>query len=484
MAKLALHMRPNILWIVFDTARADALEPYGAPVVSTPVVADLARRGDALRDVRSTACWTLPAHVSMFAGGLPRELGFADQSELSPHTARPIVQSLRERLIADVLTRSGYSTSGVSTNAWVSGHSGFATGFERFVDTFTDTGETRPAKMGSPSPGARIRWMVEVARARVDDGARDAERTLDAWISEGPAEPFFWFVNLVECHSPYLPPKPYTELPLLGRIRAGEEARVILTMAGIWRACVTGRIPPSDALERMRVGYRSAVRYMDDWLGRLLERLDASGLLEHTLVMVSSDHGENFGEGRLIGHSFSLDERLINVPFVVAGPGADRMRGLRSFVELPGRLAAIAGLADHPYDPEDFPPLPVAQLDAPVPPRGDPRTEQVITTWGLDETAAERLTTPMTAVVDGTVKLILRGEAETFYDLKGDPLETSPVDPGRLDPASVSRLRGALTHQAVMARETRLDRSTAPAPELTEDERAEIEDRLRMLGYL
>src|SRR3954454_12309272 len=107
-------MRPNILWIVLDTARADALEPYGAPAGARPAIADLARRGLALRGVHSTACWTLPSHTSMFAGGLPRELGFANQAGLNVTNARPIIESLRDRLIAEVLRRSGYETSAVS----------------------------------------------------------------------------------------------------------------------------------------------------------------------------------------------------------------------------------------------------------------------------------------------------------------------------------------------------------------------------------
>jgi len=66
---------------------------------------------------------------------------------------------------------------------------------------------------------------------------------------------------------------------------------------------------------------------MDDWLANILESLDARGILDDTLVIVTSDHGENFGEGGLIGHGFSLDERLVHVPFVASGPGSERLKG-------------------------------------------------------------------------------------------------------------------------------------------------------------
>src|SRR4051794_22080167 len=409
-----MAMRPNILWIVLDTARADALEPYGAVAGASPVVHDLARRGAAVEGVHSTASWTLPAHVSMFAGGLPRQLGLADQAGMSALNAKPLVTRLRERLIAEVLRKAGYRTAGVSTNAWVSETSGFATGFERFVDV----ADHRQAKMASESRRDRLARGREVLRARVDDGAAAAGRLLRDWSAELASEPFFWFVNLVECHSPYLPPKPHAELGPLGRLRAGEDARRYLTQGAVWEACVKLQPPPADALERMRAGYRGAIRYMDDWLGDVLEALDGAGRLDDTLVIVSSDHGENFGEGGLLAHGFSLDERLIRVPFIVAGPGAEALHGVRSVAELPALLAQIAGVARSPYAGDDLPPLPVAQFDSPAFELDHHLTQWTIDHWSLDEAAALRLTAPLTATSDGRHKLVIGPDGrEGFYDL-------------------------------------------------------------------
>lgn len=470
-------MRPNILWIVFDTARADAFEPYGAPAGASPVVADLARRGNALRGVHSTACWTLPAHLSMFTGGLPRQLGLADQAGINPALAKPIVESHADRSIVELLRRSGYATGAVSANAWVTPHSGFGTGFERFVDARSG----RQAKMSAASRRARLSWMVEGARARVDDGAGDAERHLHAWIAEDLERPFFWFVNLVECHSPYLPPRSHAELSAVGRVRAAREAGQHLTMEAFWRACVTGNVPDPDVLERMRAGYRGAVRYMDDWLGRLLEALDRAGRLDDTLVILSSDHGENFGEGQLIGHGFSLDQRLVNVPFVVAGPGAETLGGIRSIAEVPGRLATLTALQDHPYDPNGLPPLPVAQFDPPVPPVEDPRTQQAIRDWNLDDPAVERMVLPQLAIVGDGMKLVVRGERESFYDLRSDPREDRPLSAAQVDDEAAAMLRHASRHPAVVASECALSHTstTQGAPDAVD-----LEDRMRLLGYL
>ena len=473
-------MRPNILWIVFDTARADALEPYGAPPGASPAVADLARRGAAHDGVHSTACWTLPAHVSKFAGGLPRALGFADIGGLSPPAARPGVEALKDRLLPEVLRRDGYRTQAVSANPWVSEVSGFATGFDDFVDV---AGGRDPATVAN-TPRARLRWTLEVVQARVDDGAAAAQEVLCDWLAAGGHEPTFRFVNLVECHSPYLPPRPYSDVSLRDRLRAGAEAREHLTMMSLWRASVTGRVPPDDALARMRALYAGAVRYMDDWLAAVLEALDAAGRLDDTLVLLTSDHGENFGEDDLMAHCFSLDQRLIRVPLVAAGPGADRLAGIRSIAEIPGRLADVAGVAEHPYDSAALPPLPVAQFDTPARGRHDEGTRKVIEWWSLDETGLERLLEPIVATVDGTVKRVARGGEEVFYDLAADPLELAPLTAPAVDAPTAARLRASADHPAAQARASTWSDANGGAEAASGEDAAELEDRMRLLGYL
>jgi arylsulfatase A-like enzyme len=473
-------VRPNVLWIVLDTARADAFEPYGAPAGASATVADLARRGTVAPALRSTACWTLPAHASMFAGGLPRALGLAEQAGMSPHSARPAIEALEDRLIASVLRRAGYDTAAVSANLWVSERSGFATGFDRFVETPSG----RQGRMASPSRRARLGWALEVARAGVDDGASAAGQVLHGWVAEQPRDrPFFWFANLVECHSPYLPPKPYSSVGLRGRLKAGSDARAYLTQEAVWRTNIRREPPPEDALQRMRALYADSVRSMDDWLARLLEALDARGLLDDTLVLVTSDHGENFGEGGLLAHAYSLDERLLHVPLVAAGPGAERLAGARSLAELPGLVAEIAGVGDAPYGGERVPPLPVAQFDPPVPPREDPRTQFAIGHWDLDEAAIRRMCGTLVSVVDGRTKLVVFDGDEQFYDLDADPLEQRPRPASQADPATVERLRAALEHPATATIAPPGAPATAAA-EPSADELAELEERMRVLGYL
>jgi arylsulfatase A-like enzyme len=470
---------PNIVLIILDAARRDALEPYGAARGSTPAIAQLARRGKALEDVYAAACWTVPSHASMFTGLLPRAAGLARVP--SPSAAKPVLAAHGDRLLPEVLSRAGYATGAVSANLWLGASSGFDTGFDDFVSVDADRhGRLQP----DVTLRERWRWVRDAVTASLDDGALAAGEVLANWIRRPPQQPFFWFVNVLECHSPYLPPHPYGDVSRLDRARAAEDARRYYTVNAIWRACVGDLEVPEDTLERMRRLYAGAITYLDAWLGRLLERLDAAGVLDDTLVIVTSDHGENFGEGGLTAHAHSLDNRLINVPFVVAGPGSDG-REIQSLANLPRFVAEAAGLGAHPW--HDGPPegVGVAQFDAPVD-ADDERMRKTVDEWGWGEEKIARFTTPLTCAVTGGVKALRRGDREEVYDLAADPLELAPVAPESLDgerAAALERARGALRHPSVVAERAEGQSAAAqgaPSPE----ELADIEERMKLLGYM
>jgi arylsulfatase A-like enzyme len=473
-------MRPNVLCVVLDAARRDALEPYGAPSASTPAIMDLARRGAALPHVYAAGCWTLPSHAAMFTGLLPRAAGLADVREGGPHAVRPILESHRDRVLPEVLRRAGYSTRAVSANTWVGRETGFDTGFEDFVSINSG----RQANLHRRDRRSHARWLLVAARARVDDGAREAGEVMRSWLRE-PAGPFFWFVNLVECHSPYLPPRPYNDLPLRERIRAANDNRAYMKLDGIWDAAVGKLRVPEGALERMRHLYARSVSYLDDWLASLLEAMDGAGVLDDTLVIVLSDHGENLGEDGRLAHMMSLDERLISVPFVTAGPGAPPADSVLSLAALP-RLVAEATGVDGPWREDDLPAgVAVSQCDPAV---AGPEHELRATAekWGWGE-GLSVLTTPLTSATDGRRKLLRVGAAERLYDLEADPGETAPQPPGadleRARPDDFARLRAALEHPAATATfDVDAVAATAPAPDA--DEVRDLEERMKLLGYM
>ena len=465
---------PNVVLVILDAARRDALEPYGAPAGSSPAVAQLAARGVAMPGVHATGCWTVPSHGSFFTGLLPRAAGLSQAP--SPAAARPALERHRDRLLAEVLRRAGYATAAVSANLWLSEASGFAIGFDEFASVEIDRHGELDLGQGAAQ---RWRWVRDAALARGDDGARGAEETMAGWLDRPREKPFFWFVNLLEAHSPYLPPRPYGDVSTLDRVRAAQDARRYYTLQAIWQAAAGSLEVPAETLERMRRLYAGAVRYLDDWLARLLERLDARGILEETLVIVASDHGDNFGEGGLIAHTHSLDERLIGVPFVAAGPGADG-RHLRSLAELPRFVAEAAGLASHPWGDGQLPEgAAVAQFDPPTD-EDDERLHRAAREWGWSDEQVRRFATPLTCAVGDGLKLLRRGNAEELYDLRADPLERAPVPLASADAQAVAALRRALEHPAAAAAPPA--QASAPAP--SAEELADIEERMRLLGYM
>src|SRR3954454_20928520 len=163
-------VRMNVLLVVFDTARADALEPYGAVAGASPAVADVARRGRAVDGVHSTACWTLPSHASMLSGALPRALGLTQAPGGTAYGSRPVIEGLRDRWLPEVLRRHGWRTQAVSCNVWISALGGWDTGF----DDFTTIDSGREARLGRPGRRERLAWVLESARARSDDGGAEA----------------------------------------------------------------------------------------------------------------------------------------------------------------------------------------------------------------------------------------------------------------------------------------------------------------------
>lgn len=469
-------MRPNVLLVILDAARRDALEPYGAAPGSTPAIAQLASSGTAMPDVYSTACWTVPSHASLFTGLLPRAAGLSTAQ--SPSAAKPVVEAHRDRLLPEVLRRAGYRTGAVSANLWLSESSGFASGFDDFASI--DSG--RNARLDAEGTvGERLKWMREAVAARADDGAQEAGETLAGWIARPTEQPSFWFVNLLECHSPYLPPRPYGGLSAMGRAVAAEEARRYYTLEAIWRACAGSLDVPERTLGRMRQLYAGAIRYLDDWLAQLLERLATAGTLDDTLVVVASDHGENFGEGGFMAHAHSLDNRLIHVPFVASGPGADGTP-IHSLADVPRFIAEAVGLEDHPWQAESRREIGVAQFDPPVD-ENDPRVAQAAEEWNWGEEEIRRFTTPLTCAVAGGLKVLRRGTEDELYDLGADPLELAPLRPDAAAAEQrelVARLRHAIDGADVSSRAA----TAAATQQPSEDEVCAIEEQMKLLGYM
>ena len=469
-------VRPNVVLVVLDTARADAFEPYGAPRGASPAVAQLAADGHAFEHAFSPANWTVPSHASLFTGLLPRALGLAQAPGGSAAGVKQVMQSSRDILLPTVLQRQGYDTHGISANLWISPQSGFDTGFEAFEYV---TGDRHGLAPGGDTR-SRVAWDLSALRATADAGADAAERAVREWVHARSDRPFFLFVNLIECHSPYLPPKPYNDLGPLQRLMAGQASRKYLSLENIWRASLGSLDVPAGAVERMKHLYARGIKLMDDWLARMREMLDSIGISDETIVMLVSDHGEHFNERGMLGHCFSLDDSLIRVPVVAAGPGVTANGAAMSLTDIPRMVGGWVGIDDAPWN--DYPVTPgvaVAEMDA-AGSADHPTVIEAIEKWQLDAEGIRLLMANAACATDGRYKVVRTDGVDALYDLEADPGETVPVD------APVpENLRRALDTAAGYEAEITVPVAEPYADDgYTEEEAAGMADQLRQLGYL
>jgi arylsulfatase A-like enzyme len=289
--------RPNILLIVIDTVRADRIT-CGDDRVPTPHIDALCERGVFFANVSSTSSWTLPAHASLFTGLYPLQHGATQEHTRLDEGAATL---------AEILGAYGYRTFGVSANPLVSIKSGLARGFDSFEETWRAERET-------PFPAAREH-----------PNFRAVERLLAALA---PGERFFLFVNYIEAHGPYDPPEPYRSRTLSRGAEPSLVERASRLGAAKYYLDPSSISPAEFAV--IRELYDGEVAYLDELVGGLLDGLEEAGRLADTLVILTSDHGENLGDHGHFRHVFSLYGSTVRVPLLLRLPGDARAGEVRT----------------------------------------------------------------------------------------------------------------------------------------------------------
>jgi arylsulfatase A-like enzyme len=411
---------PNVLLIVLDTVRADALEAYGGEPDVMPFLNGLARRGVVFEQAYATAPWTLPSTAGMLTGRLPHEISADWKTPLDDAPS----------MLPEQLAKSGYATAAMVANTrYCAAETGLDRGFEHFGD-FAGTWHDFAV---CTSLGRRF-FLSELApRLGLADfpgrkSAADINREAFAWLpgdmrqTGEPRRPYFLFLNYFDAHHPYLAPPPFDRHPP----RTADE-RVAF--------CHWWWLHKKDAdpqqVQYYRDAYHDCLRYLDHELENLFGELERRGALGNTLVIVTSDHGEHFGDHELFLHGNSLYQALIHVPLIIVPPDRSipgrRVARPVSLKSLPATVCGLAGI-DHAGE---FPGESLAG-DWNEPRLGD----------SADATAVAEILTPpggnfpchglspvrsgpMRAIVSGRFKYIRRGDGrEELYDLADDPGES------------------------------------------------------------
>jgi arylsulfatase A-like enzyme len=344
---------PNVLLIVLDTVRADHLSVYGYERPTTPNLEALARRAVRFDQARAAAPWTLASHATLFTGRWPQELGSRWM-----YPMRGDVPTL-----AEYLGSSGYATAGFVGNTFYCAYdSGLDRGFTHYRDyrldwltalrtvhlvdlTFRTISTLTPVLGGAIAGGPeRAGYELALQRFTLPDrkDARVVNREFLDWLARDrePRRPFFAFLNYFDAHAPYLPP-PGAAYPFG---KAPSTAADLLFLTAGWLRADKSKLPrPARALAMD--AYDRCLASIDERLGELFGELQRRGVLDRTIVIVTADHGEGFGEHDLFDHGESLYRPEIRVPLLITVPsGQPSGRVVNQFVSLRDIPATIADL--------------------------------------------------------------------------------------------------------------------------------------------
>jgi len=430
---------PNILLLILDTVRASSLSLYGHPRPTTPTLEARAAASTVFSTAFSTAPWTLTSHASVFTGRYP--------SELTATWTTPLDDS--DPTLAEVFTGRGYRTGGFVANLLYTGaETGLARGFHRYEDYRVSL----PEIAISSSLG---RIVVNNPRLRALTGYHDipGRRTVDdivdrflRWAGQDRARPFFAFLNVYDAHEPYLPPEPFASRFATGTPRSNHFIRQA-NMRSADRISKELMTEPERREEEH--AYEAAIASIDQSIGRMLAALEEDGRLENTIVVVTSDHGELFGEHGLFAHGGELYTQTLHVPLLLMGPGVPRGVRVAEAVSLVDLAATLAELASVPGSGLGGTSLAPLWLD------GDASSTPQSPVFSEVEPARNQAASmpssrgPMKSLVRYPYHYILNGDGvEEVYDLSVDPAEFEDLAPVAGNEALVASLREELARLA------------------------------------
>jgi len=311
------HERPHVLWIVMDTARADRLGCYGHARPTSPFFDSWSEQAVVYDRVVANGRWTVPSHASMFTGASVRRHG-ADVNEILLDDGFDTV--------AELLTRHGYATASFSNNPFISRTTNFAQGFEAVHVMYY------LRRLGKFSMDALIEanglspflpWLD------ADFGAAVTNEMVGDWLDANATggAPLFLFVNYMEAHLPYMAPSSYRRMFMSEeqvrrsyQLRRHAYGNVVHLMDTRFNVEDRDFIDRAD-LEVLELQYEASIRYVDERVRELIGMFEQRGLLDDTLVIITSDHGEHLNTHGMWAHRFLLYNDLVHVALSVREPG-------------------------------------------------------------------------------------------------------------------------------------------------------------------
>ncbi len=439
--KPAAMVRPNVILISIDTLRADRLGAYGNPRPTSPAIDALARESILFERAYSHSPKTASSHMSLFTSLYPSAHGVVNWEENGERLS-PDIPTL-----PGILSQAGYRTAANTAGGNVAAELGFAEGF----DTYSSQG-TRGESLA----------LAPLVLAELVKSSRSARK------------PFFLFLHSYDVHDPYTPPAAFAKLFVDPRYDGGilgDSEQLRATAPGAGFAAVHGKywasVDRKSPADRRHVSdlYDAEIREMDTALGVFFARFRELDLTANTVLVLLSDHGEEFLEHHGFNHN-TVYQEVLHVPLILrlpgAGLGGTRVGARVRLIDVMPTLLAFAGLPSPPH----------AQGESLVPlyAGAGPRRDRFA--FGEWRNGGQR------ALQTESWKYVQRGGRDEFYDLVADPGEQK----------NLAAAQGQLVYQAAtrsdrlqsLSRELLASFDRGDKPQLDEATRQE----LQAMGYL
>lgn len=432
----------RVVLLVIDTLRRDHVGAYGYEKNTTPHLDSLAKEGVLFKDAYSNCSWTQPSMASLFTGAYPlvhKVTEPPDSEFVAAAVLPPGVTTMAEFLKAE-----GMTTHAVSSQPWCNDLSGFDQGFDGFekVSTILDT--------------------------------REAEKVMDQsleWLEkQGPDEDFFLYIHIMGPHFPYIPPPEWQGKftgPRLPEIRSMLEDKNYVDQSRVLHK-KRHRFASDDGLLAELEGlYDEEVAFSDHQLARLMARLDKQGMSEGTMVIVLSDHGEEFVEHGRFFHGHSLYRELLEVPLVIWYPPLGKGVEVDDMVSLVDVFPTLIELFDgkKPDHCQGKSLAPLLWKDG-----GHGPILAELVGHGLG-----KLTTPdYSFIYQGEIRD--KSEQTMLFDRKADPHEEKDISDKKPE------LNNEMLSRFLEMESINMDKAVKPVKSRKLDD--EQQKRLRALGYL
>ncbi len=424
----------NVILIAIDTLNAHHLGAYGAEKSPSPNIDQLAKNGVVFERAYSAAPWTKPAFASMFTSLYPSEHGV---------TAFDRILSEDKFTVGEYFKSKGFSTAGIISHILVQPQFGYAQGFDYY--------ELIPFKGNVHSV---------ISSLRVTDMATK-------WLESNSEKPFFMFLHYFDPHNNYYHHKKFDRTSWYkGPVTSGMDLRELKKL-----------IPnmTKDDVMALRGFYDEEIAFTDFSIGLLLTYLRENDLDKDTLIIVTADHGEELTERGYIGHTRTLYDELVRVPFIFHLPGSIGPARIKAPVSTMDLLPTMQGfLGDKKQSHivgEDLSEILLSSS-------GESNSRKI---FSEVDYRAGQITAHKLGVVEGNFKMILDKFTQEyeFFDLDRDPTEKSNLKDN--DSADFKRLQAAIKGFQARYQTEAVESKKMVAPKAESQDKM---DQLKSLGYL